>query len=80
MKRRNYASFIILLSFVFAFGSNWNALAQPSALIKALREIDHKICRTFKATCKAKRSMRAKKGRGSVAAKQIPTKTSNVKI
>jgi hypothetical protein len=78
MKRRVYASFIVLLSLVFTFGSDWPAVAQLSDLTKALREIDNKICRTFKATCKAKRSTHAKKSRGSVAAKSIPTKVSNV--
>jgi hypothetical protein len=62
---------------MFTLGSNWRASAQPSALIKALRDIDNKICRSFKVTCKAKPSTHAKKSRRSVAAKPVRVKISN---
>jgi hypothetical protein len=74
MGHRDFVSFVVILSLIFAFGSNWHASAQPSALTKALREIESKICRSFGASCKAKHATHDKKNRASVAAK--PSRTS----
>jgi hypothetical protein len=78
MKRCSFASFVVILSYAFTFGSSGVAFAQPSALIKALREMDHNICRSFKATCKAKHATQAKKRHSPVAAKPTPSTISNV--
>lgn len=77
MKRCSFASFVVILSYAFTFGSNGVAFARPNALIKALRLMDHNICRSFKATCKAKPA-HAKKTHGPVAAKPTPPPILNV--
>jgi hypothetical protein len=77
MRRRSFASLVVVLSLMFTLGSSWDGSARSSSLIKALREIDRTICRSLKATCKAKPATHTERRHNSVAAKPIRVKISN---
>ncbi len=63
--------FRILVLTILTITFSWNSVsaAEPNALIKALRDIDRSVCRSFKSTCKTTPKTRTKKQRTQAKAK-----------
>ena len=61
MQRRIFIVMTLILTFAISCTIGSVAHAKPSALLRALQEIDRNMCRNVKATCKTKHRNHAKK-------------------
>jgi hypothetical protein len=72
MERRIFSLMAVIPALAITCASGSAAAPQPSALMKALKEMDRSVCRSFKSTCKAKPGKHAGRQSAKRNAKPAP--------